>query len=301
MNTPSTGRRSFFKYAAPETALAVLRNKTLRYSSPLTFNDPFDVQSGLHFDFDVDTLHSKLLDRLDELARAVDEPVVDESDPWGQVVRLVRKNYPTHGFPRADLESMMAPLFVELVNVIRTTQQEYQKAWWRTLLPGVRVFCVSEERDNLLMWAHYAKDHTGVVFEFLSLPEEDNPLSVAEPVIYVEEAPPFFTLSEWIDDLTAIRKLNPDELYKRYVYFKSKHWEYEREWRVWYPLIPAPATLFHDSPMRASEFASVYIGCRAAPAFTVEVISLTRSSFPNTRLFIAHKSETSYALDYEGI
>ncbi len=96
--------------------------------------------------------------------------------------------------------------------------------------------CVSEERSNLLMWAHYAKDHTGAVFEFLSLPDEGNPLLVAEPVMYVDHPIPFFTESEWLDHIFSVRRLNESELYKRYVYTKSSDWRYEREWRC-YPFI----------------------------------------------------------------
>jgi hypothetical protein len=302
MSTRSPDRRSFYKYADPETALAILRNKTVRYSSPLTFNDPFDVQSGLHFDFDIDTLHAKVSDRLAQLVAAVEEPAVDRNDPWGEVVLLARKYYPTHGFQREHWDSMTAPLFAYLISEIRTTQQNYQEHWWKTLLPGIRVFCVSEDRDNLLMWAHYAKDHTGVVFEFLSLPEEDNALSVAQPVIYVDRPAPFFTEKEWIEHILSLQKFNADELYKRYVYIKSKHWEYEREWRVWYPLIPAPpGTLHDDLPIRTSEFASIYIGCRAVSAFADDIIAMIRDSFPSTRVYCAHKSKTAYALEYEEI
>jgi len=56
------GKRSFYKYMAPETALAVFTNKTFRYNSPLLFNDPFDIQSGLHYEFDVENIHLKILD-----------------------------------------------------------------------------------------------------------------------------------------------------------------------------------------------------------------------------------------------
>lgn len=293
--------RSFYKYAAPETVLAVLRSRMVRYSSPLMFNDPFDVQSGLHFDFDLDALHAKVLDRLEELAMAVEEPPVDKNDPWGKVVLRVREKYPTHGFPRDRWKQMSAPVFAWLVREIETTQEKYQEYWWKTLLPGIRVFCVSEERDNLLMWAHYAKDHTGAVFEFLSLPDEDNPLSVAKPVVYVDQPAPFFTEAEWVDSILSIRELNRDELYKRYVYIKSKHWQYEREWRVWYPLIPAPSTLCEDLPIRPSEFSAIYIGCRAEPAFTDEVVSVTRSVFSHVRIYRARKSQTAYALEYTEI
>ena len=42
-------RQSFFKYTSAETARQVLANRTLRWSSPLLFNDPFDVPRELLF------------------------------------------------------------------------------------------------------------------------------------------------------------------------------------------------------------------------------------------------------------
>ncbi len=297
-NTP--GARSFYKYAAPDTALAILKNQTVRYSSPLKFNDPFDFQSGLHFDFDLDALHGKVLDRLYNLATALEEPSVDVNDPWGQLVLLTRERYATHGFPREAWETQSAESFATLVSEIRVTQQRYQEHRQK-LLPGIRVFCVAEERDNLLMWAHYAKDHTGVVFEFRSLPHEDNPLSVASPVTYVDHPIPLFSEAEWINDILSIERLDIHALYKRYAYVKSKHWNYEKEWRVWYPLIPTPDGLWYDCPIRESEFAAVYIGCRAEPSFAADIISLTKAAFPQACIYTAHKSQTAYALDFTEI
>jgi len=290
------GYRPFYKYASPETTLTVLRNQTVRYSSPLAFNDPFDIQSGLHFNFDIETLHGKVLDRLNELAAAATEPPVDTEDEWGKIVMKVRKYYPTHGFPRERWKAMTAEPFRWLVEQITTTQQRYQQHWWETLLPGVRVFCVSEDRDNLLMWAHYAKDHKGSVMEFWSLPDEDNPLSVARPVDYVSTPPPFFTESEWLDDLLAIRKLDSDALYHRYAYTKSRHWHYEREWRVWYPL--STGGLHDYIPIRRSEFKAIYLGCRAESKFIKDTIELVREGFPNTRILHAIKNESTYSLEY---
>jgi hypothetical protein len=228
-NHAGPGERPFYKYVSPDTALAILRSQSVRYSSPLSFNDPFDIQSGLHFDFDLSTLHGKVLDRLNELASAPDEPPVDHEDVWGKVVLAARKHYPKHGFPRERWEQLTRPSFNHLIEVIADTQKRYQEHWRSVLLPGIRVFCVSEERDNLLMWAHYARDHAGCVFELWSLPDEDNPLSVAMPVDYAEAPPPFFTEQEWLDDLMGIKNLDIHALYRRYAYVKSDHWAYERE------------------------------------------------------------------------
>ncbi len=300
MNAKEPGNRSFYKYTSADTALAILRSGKVRYSSPLLFNDPFDFQAGLHFDFEISTLHEKVLDKLEEYA-AAEMPPVNESDPWGKIVRIVREHYPTHGFPRDKFHNLTTGLFGYLVEQIEITRKKYQEYWWHTLLPGLRVFCVSEERDNLLMWAHYAKDHTGAVFEFLSLPAEDNPLSVARPIQYVSRPPSFFTEEEWLDNILALKRLDTSTFYKRYAYFKSQNWAYEREWRVWYPVIPAPEALHEDIPIRLSEFAALYLGCRAEQQFAAEAKWLAKATFPNACIYKARKRENIYALEYTEI
>lgn len=301
MSAIPSRKRAFFKYTSPDTALAILRSKTFRYSSPLKFNDPFDFQSGLHFDFDLGSLPAKIVDRIEQLATANEDPIVDTDDPWGKLILLIREKYPTHGFPRDFWGQAAAAPFNYLIAEIRMTQQKYQEHWWKTLLPGIRVFCVSEDRDNLLMWAHYTKDHTGVVFELRSLPEEDNPLSVAAPVIYTDRPPPFFTESEWINDILSLKRMNQHDLNKRYAYIKSCHWSYEREWRVWFPLASSSESPHFDCPIRPSELAGVYIGCRAEPKFVADVVKLTQSAFPQAQIYRAYKEETTYALRYEKI
>jgi hypothetical protein len=293
-------KRAFYKYASADTVLAILSSGTVRYSSPLLFNDPFDIQSGIHFDFDPATLHTKVIDRIHELAAASSEPTVDPTDPWGKLVLEARRHYRTHSFPRERwLELTRAP-FAALVEEFRRTQQQYQAHWWNKLLPGVRVFCVSEDPDNLLMWAHYAREHTGAVLELWSLPEEDNPLSVASAVEYREVPPAFFSEAEWIDDLTGVRQLDFSAFYRRYAYIKSNHWSYEREWRVWYPL--ADETGRHDPvPVRGSEFTSIRFGCRADPAFVKEALALLRERFPTTRALRAKKRDGEYGLGYEEV
>lgn len=290
------GKRPFYKYSSPTTAIAILQSKNVRYSSPLLFNDPFDIQSGLHLEFDLRTLHGKVLDRLHQLASAPSEPEVDHEDVWGKIVLTARAHYLTHGFPRERWGQMSRVPFNHLTEVIADTQKKYQDRWCK-MLPEIRMFCVSEDRDNLLMWAHYAKDHTGCVFEFWSLPDEDNALSVAKAVDYVDVPPPFFTEIEWLDDFMGIRKLDITALSRRYAYAKSSHWAYEREWRIWYPFAKSP-TQYDDVPVRVSELRALYIGCRASPSFVEQAIGLIRQFFPAARVYQATKSEGVYALQY---
>jgi hypothetical protein len=297
MDATAPGTRPFFKYASPDAARAILSTQRVLYSSPLTFNDPFDVQSGLHFDFDIDALPGKIIKALSEAAASVEAPPVDPSDVWGQLVLKLRQMYPTHGFPMERWARDTTDLFGWLAGKIKETQQGYQRHWREKLLPGVRVFCVSEERDNLLMWAHYARDHKGAVFEFWSLPEEDNPLSVARQIQYGAKPPPFFSEQDFLDDILSVRKLDFSSLYRRYVYCKSDHWRYEKEWRVWYPLADS-AGLYDTMPVRASEFRALYLGCQMRAEDKDATLALVRNHFPSTRTYEASKSAGAYELVY---
>ena len=49
---PAHDKKHFYKYMSTETAFLVLRNRNFKYSSPILFNDPFDIQTELLFDFD---------------------------------------------------------------------------------------------------------------------------------------------------------------------------------------------------------------------------------------------------------
>ena len=88
---------------------------------------------------------------------------------------------------------------------------------------------------------------------------------------------------------------------RRYVYSKSTHWSYEREWRVWYPLMPAPQVLYEDVPLRQSEVAALYLGCRAKPSFVREATTLAKEALPKAKLFQAAKREDAYAIGYTEI
>ena len=83
------------------------------------------------------------------------------------------------------------------------------------------IVCFSRVRDDILMWAHYADKHKGICFEFDG---SDNCLffGEAQPVEY--------------EDYTQI-PLDEDKERQmtRVILTKSKHWFYEKEYRIFRP------------------------------------------------------------------
>lgn len=294
------GRRSFFKYASPQAAKSILESRVLRLQSPLAFNDPFDLSVDLTLDISEEELHRVVLDRLEVLASSPERPEVDIDDPWGEVVAGVWDRCRTVGGSPREISQILRRCMDGLAGEIESTRRDYL-SWWESKAPDIRVLCVSEERDNLLMWAHYAQDHTGVVLELLSLPEDDNALSAAVKVEYVDSPLPFFTSSEWVDDILSVKRIDPTALYLRYPTIKSRHWEYEKEWRVWYPRSTPSQLPYDELKINSRDLKAVYIGCRASDEFCRNIERLVHSGFPGTKVYVALKKHGTFGLEFKEI
>ena len=85
---PEHDRDRFFKYTSASAAVKILESSAVLYRSPIQFNDPFDVQSGLHFDFDVDSLPDKILDRMEELLSSETKPDIPNAELGEVVLRI---------------------------------------------------------------------------------------------------------------------------------------------------------------------------------------------------------------------
>jgi len=83
----------------------------------------------------------------------------------------------------------------------------------------IGIFSLSEINNDLLMWAHYAKSHTGICIEFDTTSNFFS--SFAHPVEYTDDYP---IVDRTIDDSWR--------LVEKMLLTKSNCWHYEREWRL---------------------------------------------------------------------
>jgi hypothetical protein len=294
---PQHNRQSFFKYTSASTALKILESSTVIYRSPIEFNDPFDVQSGLHSDFDINAAPDKILDRIDELVSSQDRPNFAAADnPFAQAILMMWDKKATHGFPRQSLRALLRPELALAMQQLDASRAQYQSTWQQDFLPRLRIFSVSEEKGSLLMWSHYAKDHTGVVIEFRVLPTADNPLCVAKPVQYRRKPLPALTEKQLIDGLVFGNDLDPSD-FVNYACIKSDIWEYEKEWRVWDLLSRREPQLHSYYPVARDEIAAIYLGCKMSSELRSSIIKLL-PAHPNAKVFQATKAVDEYRLDF---
>lgn len=186
--TTRTPPRFLYRYrAVNKDTLQSLADNRFWFSSPLNFNDPFDC-------------------RFDAVFQGTD----DERRHWCKRTAASRGD---------------ASLADELMRGFTAPDGEYNEFYDARRFAEERIgplgiLCLSERRDHLLMWAFYAKDHSGVCLEFETLPREG-----LFPVTYSSTFPL----------LNALQAADPDVMRDQglaCVTTKSPDWAVECEWRL---------------------------------------------------------------------
>ncbi|MEL7695762.1 MULTISPECIES: DUF2971 domain-containing protein [Erwiniaceae] len=186
----------FYKYVTQEVAKIIIRDGTLKFTSPINFNDPFDYHPAV-----LETGFKKFAKRL--------------NTELGQGIKRYKTN---HRESLKHLQSLRSERFREIYT------------------GEMSVSCFSESPYILPMWAHYADNHKGCVieFEFNSDDYSSNDILlltgklsyiilVPFQVNYSPNRPPLYDNQGRTDTETT-------GFYASLT--KSKEWEYEKELRV---------------------------------------------------------------------
>lgn len=292
-------RDYFVKYMTSDTAKKVIDSLQVRWSSPLLFNDPFDTQFSLRFDFKDIEFEKALKAEIIKIVYGVEEPQGDDTHLFFSVLKILRSI--RDRIPKEEYESETEKDIQKgIENGAKFLAEESSK--WKLYLEDNRVFCVAEEYDNLLMWSHYGDMHKGVVIRFKCIPELDTALCAAIPVIYQKGMPVIASLEDWVKHLTGQKFLDFKPIYNRYISTKSQHWSYEREWRLVIPKKSNDNSLFEDQGIWPEEIDSVYLGCRISDTDQKEILEILKSSkLSHVKIYQASKNEASFTLDFKRI
>ncbi len=140
-----------YKYSNFETSLNhIILNKTLQFSNPDSFNDPFDCNEGLFkFNFSDEIIKTNL----DELSN-------------GNISRSQR---------RKMIKQLKNP---------KTTNDQFKKT-----KKEYKISCFSKLYDEVLMWSHYGNKHSGICVGF-DFPYKYDGKFILSPVVYQDKIEP---------------------------------------------------------------------------------------------------------------
>lgn len=267
-----------YKYLPPGR-IDVLQNRRIRFTQPADFNDPFEfrpVIKEISSEDAVSAYVEKNFDRLveQELEKYGAMVPAGIKDNFSEFIAAHKKNLPVliQSLSPAVIGSIQ-PRITELLN------------------HRVGVLCLSEIRDSILMWGHYAENHCGFVIGFDS---EDS----------------FFNARRTVtDEFGFLRKVNYTTRRPMVTladsdsvsWFEQKHadWKYEKEWRIIRVLheadlkrdhAPFPIYLFE---FPASAVREVITGMNSDREFRKQIRTLTQS-FPKAQLLVANEHRQEY-------
>jgi hypothetical protein len=252
----SHDRQSFFKYMSAITANHILTSRSLRWSSPILFNDPFDVPRELSFGLMPKDIVEALSRRMIDL---IDHPP-DDTSTLEPNVRLIIDTVKS---------GISLDLKAQLLNGIKETatlhcpsseNMDALRAMWRSFIPDFRILCLTESPAHLAMWYHYANQYHGVVLEFRCDDVLDSPWLAARPVTYPKAKPAVYTADGWATLLTMPLELAIRTMIDLATYTKAPDWSYEREWRITSFKRPNDTGPFTDYKFHEAELVAIYLG-----------------------------------------
>jgi hypothetical protein len=166
----------------------------------------------------------------------------------------------------------------------------------RAVLAPLKLLCFSEIPDNILMWAHYAKDHSGVVIEFSVIERYDSAWGAAKPVRYRKEMPFLVNEEKLVRLLSGEGTIATPDLFEEAVYVKAADWAYEKEWRLvggW-----EKAKTEEYIPFKPEEITAVYLGCRMSDADQKAIKDIAGKNHAHAAVYAGSKSTQRFALDF---
>lgn len=171
---------------------------------------------------------------------------------------------------------------------------------------GLMVYCLSEIRDNILMWSHYANAHRGICIGFETTIHQnslcirtndpqlanhtDDSLRSFVPVSEVKYR------REYPEPCDALRDQAADLV--RFMETKGTDWKYEQERRVILPYAEINKRVIHYDKSALKE---VILGFRITKGFKEEVIRIVKTEYEvkghHVNIFQSERDDKEYKLN----
>lgn len=148
----------------------------------------------------------------------------------------------------------------------------------KNAIKDIGVLCLTKKPDNLLMWAHYSKGHTGICLQF-DHKEASKIYEKTDKVIYSTEYP---KLNFAVD---------PENTWKKILFTKSVQWKYEEEWR----LIDLQG--YGEKTLPSDLIKGIIFGMKMLEENKIKIIKWYKNKAYRPGFYQAERKEKEYGLD----
>ena len=278
-----------YKYLTTCRALGLLNSCKIWLSQPDALNDPYEcepavkLESILNLPVDSDSNLQELVEDISGSRYWIS--VFSDESAYDSFVSAYKM------FPRLVLNLLVWRRNQERnVDLEICAHEELKKI----IRLNARVFSASKCWDSLLMWAHYADEHRGVVIGF-----DENTIFEHNSLENPEWRRVCYSKKRLILDIAD------PEFVQKFLTEKPVAWRYEREYRLIYPIRYLEKSEHRDrsnpegsllgiSPRAIKE---IYLGSRTAEETRIGILALAEDKFDNARVFNTKIATESYKLN----
>lgn len=238
--------KTLYKYRdwAIEKHRVLIKNNSIWVPDSSDFNDPFDCNIPVNYD------HIRA-DR-------------KKAEQWLKKILTAQGKSMSPELLDAEVQKRLSEAKHE--------NEEFLKIYSKIILDTSRknngVFSLSPINDNLLLWSHYANSHTGFCVGFDSVKLFDSHEFSGGYVDYPSDFPDVSPIEETLSQ------------YKKMVFSKSNHWNYEFEYRL--TTLKKTNQLFKLNP---EVFTEIIFGAKMSEKDKNEIKEYTKYNLPHVKFF----------------
>ena len=274
-----------YKYC-DSRGIDILLRARLKVTPFNEFNDPFELAPRMRTEFKLEDAQAMLRDP--EYQR----------DLYKVTVGLGQFRGSFDQFRDYILLLVADDLAKKLVTDYPKDAAEFRERHMEKISTEFGLICLSQIPDDILMWSHYTRGHTGFVIGF-----DTNDAFFAEPpvhdVIYSKER---VLMGHFADLRDAPYR---SDVIKNLIKTKSINWSYEHEWRQLHMLAQCTAEpdtgrqgrQLYFKPISRSAIFEVVLGCRCDDRAIREVLSAAEFQHVKIRKARIHDSEFQLVLE----
>jgi hypothetical protein len=228
---------SLYKYLTPDR-IDVVQNRFIRFTQHMALNDPFEMKPFFEL-LAEDAIVKRLVCSGGEetwnagfsLGYSMSSMVFDEIKKYfpdessKRAIEEIRNDLPSYQFLKEQTRQEH-PAFVDgLVELAKQRMPELRNVIFTRFNESVGVLSLTQKRDDILMWAHYAQNNKGFVIEFDDTHEFFNQTmdtgglsGCLQKVVYSEDRP----------NRDSMLDISASDIFL----LKSQKWKDEEEWRM---------------------------------------------------------------------
>lgn len=271
-------RKILFKYLSP-TRAGVLKDGMIRFSQSSALNDPFESTAVVST--------TAMLKQLDEEADLELERIIDE---YGRD-RLTPENHEQIGVARESAYRQIRA---------KVNPGKFGRRLKAMMGVEIGVLSLSRTSKSVLMWSHYAQDHTGFVIG----------LDPSHQFFFENDAKGMSTEAYDVTYGGLRAEIDPDdpEIYRKLLCQKSLAWKYEKETRVFRSLNAenscgkdAKGLPVHLFCIPKEAICTIIFGANSSPSLRAEVFNYVQLQNISARVYQARISESSFRIFFDAI